>query len=272
MPSWENALQAELESHGFALRTIPFNEIANHPFDKCDYLFARYNESVKVTPNQHRETASKVSAIFPSVEAYEHYDDKIRQHEEVFVPQNLPIPKTVVARDKACEFEFPCVSKKATGSHGINVKLIQSPQEIEPPCILQEYCKDNDGDYRVVCIGHRVYCFKRLNPPNDFRASGSGLFTKTDIIPLASELYKFCEFNKFEVMAFDVMKNNRGQWVVGEMSYTFPIVGAKGETLNDVCDFYLDMRTGSRVQGDIDPVKFICEDFIEKHGLGYKFL
>jgi glutathione synthase/RimK-type ligase-like ATP-grasp enzyme len=40
---------------------------------------------------------------------------------------------------------------------------------------LQKFIKNNDGDYRVTVIGGKfAYSFKRLNRPNDFRASGSG--------------------------------------------------------------------------------------------------
>lgn len=43
--------------------------------------------------------------------------------------------------------------------------------------IVQEMISGLAGDFKVLCMGRRYYCLYRKNRKNDFRASGSGLFT-----------------------------------------------------------------------------------------------
>lgn len=40
--------------------------------------------------------------------------------------------------------------------------------------LLQEFIPGNEFDHRVTVVGNRAFAFRRLNRPNDFRASGSG--------------------------------------------------------------------------------------------------
>lgn len=49
--------------------------------------------------------------------------------------------------------------------------------------LLQEFIPDLTGDFKVLVYGDRVFVLQRSTRPNDFRASGSGLFTYTREIP-----------------------------------------------------------------------------------------
>ncbi len=54
------------------------------------------------------------------------------------------------------------------------VQLDTSP--VSSALVVQNFIPGLDGDYRVLYFGGRYYCMYRKNRPNDFRASGSGMF------------------------------------------------------------------------------------------------
>lgn len=271
-PTWEKAFERLMCAHRFQVMKVPFEDLGTINFNKSDYLFARYNEQYRVSNVFHSKIAAKVKGIFPSTNVLEYYDDKLRQFEKILIPQHVPIPKTCIIRNQhdldICSLPYPCVYKKPKGSASINVKMVYSPWEVDSPCILQEFCPGNDRDYRVVCIGHRVFGLQRFNRKGDFRASGSGLVESTEILPLAKELCEFCSRNGFEVMAFDVLRDGSGNWVVTEMSYTFPITlnqGMETKEIKDIYGYYIDMKTGEKVFGEVDEAKLIFEDFLSRN-------
>lgn len=87
----------------------------------------------------------------------------------------------------------------------------------------QEFIPNNDSDIRVVVIGDRAFCLKRLNRKNDFRASGSGtilydkhLFSEETIriaFEVAEKINSTC-------CAFDFVFKN-GVPLIIEISYGF---------------------------------------------------
>jgi hypothetical protein len=88
---------------------------------------------------------------------------------------------------------------------------------------FQEFLPDNAFDTRVTVIGDRAFAFRRLNRPNDFRASGSGNF---DVNPelINQECVKIAfqvsERGNFQSMAYDFLNKN-GEPVICEISYTY---------------------------------------------------
>ena len=42
--------------------------------------------------------------------------------------------------------------------------------------LFQEFLPENEWDTRITVVGHRAFGFRRMNRPDDFRASGSGVF------------------------------------------------------------------------------------------------
>jgi glutathione synthase/RimK-type ligase-like ATP-grasp enzyme len=89
---------------------------------------------------------------------------------------------------------------------------------------FQEFIPNNQYDIRITVIGNRAFGFIRYNRKGDFRASGSGkLDTNPKNIPL--EAIKTCHDlavkGRFQTMAFDLLKNNQGKYVVSEISYCY---------------------------------------------------
>ena len=86
---------------------------------------------------------------------------------------------------------------------------------------FQEYLKNNDGDYRVICLGDkRVIGFYRENRPSEKFASGSGLISykklPNDLLQFVSRVHR--KLNSPIWMSYDIMKNNNDNWVIGEIS------------------------------------------------------
>jgi glutathione synthase/RimK-type ligase-like ATP-grasp enzyme len=106
-----------------------------------------------------------------------------------------------------------------------NTKLYENAWELHKNYILfQEFLPQNPFDIRIVVIGNRAFGFRRFNRPNDFRASGSG---NADIDPKHVPLetvrlgFKLADHLKTQSIAIDCLRKDK-EWVVVEMSYTFP--------------------------------------------------
>lgn len=92
---------------------------------------------------------------------------------------------------------------------------------------FQEFMPDNKFDTRLVVIGgEKAFAEKRYTRPNDFRASGSGMFSfeKIDerIVRLGFEVAKLL---KLQCIAFDFIYNKENNPVIVEISYAFGIKG-----------------------------------------------
>lgn len=82
-----------------------------------------------------------------------------------------------------------------------------------------------DCDWRITTLGKRlVSVFMRKNRPDDFRASGSGLWEKVgeDQVPTeACDLaLHISNTHRFTSMTYDFMRSDE-RWVIGELSYSF---------------------------------------------------
>ncbi len=188
---------------------------------------------------------------FPSWDDYWHYDDKMTQS-FLFQKFDIPTPKTFVFynKEEALDFvenktEYPLIYKSSSGAGSANVGLLknksQSKYYIKKAfgkgiktffredlqrfyVYFQEYLKNNDGDYRIVCFGkERIFGFYRENKPNQKFASGSGIINygkiPNDVLTLAYSTHEKLGFPI--VMSYDIMKDNDENWVVGEMSVIF---------------------------------------------------
>jgi hypothetical protein len=96
--------------------------------------------------------------------------------------------------------------------------------EPQKGCILlQEFVPDNDFDTRITVIGNLAFAFRRLNRPNDFRASGSGLRDDNpakidlDSVRLACQVAERLETQS---LAVDVLYRG-GERVLTEISYYY---------------------------------------------------
>lgn len=115
-------------------------------------------------------------------------------------------------------FEFPVVMKRSDEAGGRSVRLCRSPEEarraagrmmrsphfvdyvkdrakryLRPPhvawsfhrrkLVVQNFLPGLTHDYKVIVFGERHFVLRRENRPNDFRASGSGLFSFQEDVP-----------------------------------------------------------------------------------------
>ena len=90
--------------------------------------------------------------------------------------------------------------------------------------LFQKFLPGNDCDTRVTVIGERAFAFRRLVRDDDFRASGSGRIDyDTDKIDMRCVELAFEVSHKmgFQSMAYDFLKNEKGEPEFCEISYTY---------------------------------------------------
>jgi len=88
---------------------------------------------------------------------------------------------------------------------------------------FQEFLAGNEFDTRVTVIGNRAFAFRRMNRPDDFRASGSGRIDWN--IEAVDQNFVHLAFDaaaklKTQSMAIDGLYRGK-EPVVGEISYTY---------------------------------------------------
>lgn len=97
--------------------------------------------------------------------------------------------------------------------------------------VIQNFIEDLDGDFKVLVYGEKYYILKRKNRKNDFRASGSGIFSiskipETDILDFACKC-----FDKMHVpnVSLDIGKNDKGCFLLEYQAIHF---GTKTQELS----------------------------------------
>jgi len=207
--------------------------------------------------------------VFPGKSTYHYYDDKRRQR-GLFAAGRYPTPQAAyveshVDLDRFLEesgLRFPLVSKRLYGAGSAQVKLARRAEDVLLPGMVQEFCRGNQGDVRIVVIGHRVMGFFRRNRPGDFRASGSGLIEYLAELdaPCVRIAYEISQQNDFESMSYDFVRDNQRRWVVLECSYTYVDAAVRD------CRYYYEMPGGEkRDKAGVYPEDFILEDFLDRH-------
>ncbi len=125
--------------------------------------------------------------------------------------------------------------------------------------LFQEFLPNNDFDTRVTVIGNRAYAFRRFNRKGDFRSSGSGLIDY-NIVPIDLNFIKIAfEVSKklgFQSMAYDFLKDQNGNPLFCEFSYTF-----NDRALYD-CPGYWDENLNF-IEGHFWPQYFQLIDLLE---------
>jgi hypothetical protein len=88
---------------------------------------------------------------------------------------------------------------------------------------VQEFLEGNAYDTRVTVIGDRAFAFRRLNRPDDFRASGSGriVWEPSEIdMAFVRLAFRISRLLNTQSIAIDGLYRD-GQPVVNEISYTY---------------------------------------------------
>lgn len=186
--------------------------------------------------------------IYPDWNSYWHYDDKISQY-FLLKRSSIPIPKTNIFYDSAeainhiNSVELPVIFKYEDGASSENVFVVKSKhkgkrkiystfnkgfrsiltkKKRKKHLIIQEFQKNNSGDYRLVCYGKEILGYFRENRDNEPLASGSN---KIDFKEIPSELLTWTyDINKklgYKVMSYDIIKGNDSDWVITEISVVY---------------------------------------------------
>ncbi|MDD3647250.1 MAG: ATP-grasp domain-containing protein [Candidatus Dojkabacteria bacterium] len=139
----------------------------------------------------------------------------------------IKVPKTFSLKESAPgtykrlteKLGSPFIMKPTTGAQGFGVKIISSEGDYARfskrifKTLIQEYIP-NDGDYRVLVIGHKaIGTYKRIPPKGDFRAniSQGGSGKKVTDKELSKRLMEMAEkvtplFN-LEIAGIDIIKS-----------------------------------------------------------------
>lgn len=252
---WE-IYETELKKHGFAVDLFDIwkmeeqKRLLTGSYDAFIWR-AKHNPKVKNLARRFLYLFDQQYRIptFPDWNSYWHFDDKIAQS-FLFDSFQIPTAKTYIFFDEkdALAFtdksDFPVIYKCAHGAGSSNVGILNHKKEARryikkvfgrgvPTFFksevqrgyvyLQEFLKDNTGDYRLVCYGNsRIHGFFRENRQDSVFASGSGKFM---VLDLPEDLLDFVasvnEKLKYPLMSYDVLKDNNGQWVITEISVIF---------------------------------------------------
>jgi glutathione synthase/RimK-type ligase-like ATP-grasp enzyme len=124
---------------------------------------------------------------------------------------------------------------------------------------FQEYLPGNAFDTRITVIGDRAFGFRRMNRPNDFRASGSGNPSyEPDHIDRRCVVTAFAAADRLatQSLAFDFLFDQRRTPMIGEISYCYAASNVYA------CPGYWDHQ-GNWHEGHIWPQIAIIEDILQ---------
>lgn len=91
---------------------------------------------------------------------------------------------------------------------------------------FQDYIPNNSFDTRIVVIGNKAIGERRFVRKNDFRASGSGVYSYEDIdARLVKIAFEVTQRLQLQSVAFDFIFNSNNQPLIVEVSYCFGTIG-----------------------------------------------
>jgi glutathione synthase/RimK-type ligase-like ATP-grasp enzyme len=126
---------------------------------------------------------------------------------------------------------------------------------------FQELVQGNEYDARVTVVGERMFAYRRINRPHDFRASGSGVF---DVAPDKIDMgaiqlaWQASQKLKMQSMACDILYHPREKkHVITEVSYGYV------DWMVAKCPGHWNAHLEWH-QGSIWPEQAHVEDFLER--------
>ena len=122
---------------------------------------------------------------------------------------------------------------------------------------FQDFVPNNSYDTRLIVVGNRCFGTRRYCRPDDFRASGSGLYdNRPEIFDMNAVRIAFdvAEKIKAQSIAYDFIMQNIDP-VICEISYIY----CRDIIAN--CDGYWDKQLNWH-KADVNAEKFIVEDFV----------
>lgn len=128
--------------------------------------------------------------------------------------------------------------------------------------LVQEFLPGNAFDTRVTVIGERAFAYRRFNRPDDFRASGSGIFDvdPAQVDPEALRVgIDLARRLGAQSVAIDLLRGTTG-WLAVEISYTFV------SWMVHECPGHWSLQGGGCAwkDGQVWPEDAILEDFLAR--------
>ena len=124
---------------------------------------------------------------------------------------------------------------------------------------FQSFLPGNTFDTRITIIGDRAFGYRRMNRPNDFRASGSGnpSYEHDRIDKRCVEIaFGVADRLATQSLAFDFLFNPQHEPMIGEISYCFVA------SMVHACAGHWD-RQGTWHEGHVWPEEAILDDVLE---------
>jgi hypothetical protein len=123
---------------------------------------------------------------------------------------------------------------------------------------FQEFLPNNAFDTRITIIGDRAFGYRRMNRPNDFRASGSGnpAYEPDRIDKRCVDIaFRVADRLATQSLAFDFLFNPQQEPMVGEISYCYVA------SMVHACEGYWDHQ-GDWHEGHVWPQDAVLEDIL----------
>ncbi len=179
---------------------------------------------------------------------------------------NIPVPKTAYSRNfqdylsMADELGYPVIFKSSRMGKGANVfKLDNKPQLEELIKDLMEQDKNAKGylmqefvdyeyDLRVLVIGERIFCMKRIPAEGEFRANFS-LGGKVELFPLDSDgqalARQALKAIGMSVGGVDILIDRQNKRYILEVNHTAGMIGMEEATGENITQIYLNHAINS---------------------------
>ena len=125
---------------------------------------------------------------------------------------------------------------------------------------FQDFIANTTYDTRLIVIGNRCFGLRRFCRPNDFRASGSGLFNYNPVLidlRMVEMSFDLAERLGTKSIALDILMDGEQPKLI-EMSYCFTI------DCCDSCEGYWDKNLNWH-PGRFEPQEFMLDDFLKSY-------
>ncbi len=222
------------------------------------------------------------------------YENKSMQY-ALLCENNLPVIPTFISHDYdesrlfiQSRGRWPLVSKIKTGSASIGVRLLKNEKEAlrflkkafsrgiryfwhgdrqKDYVFFQDYMDNMGYDLRIITAGEALFGYYRYPRKHDFRASGSGLWTFTelpqDALKLAQKVKKTLGLTDCSV---DFLRDKNGRLHIIEVSL-FTLISSPAQAIvNDRPGFYKQNSDGTFIfrEGRLWPQQLMLKSFLER--------
>jgi gamma-F420-2:alpha-L-glutamate ligase len=157
--------------------------------------------------------------------------------------------------DYAKTMKYPAIVKTAGTGKGVAIYMIKNEKEmikalkdrqeekIRPRKIVIQNFIDYKYDLRVLVIGEKMYCMRRIPKVGDFRANFS-LGGSVELFPITPEIKDLarCAIKSvgLEVAGVDVLIDKKGKLYILEVNHTPGMIGMEKATGENISKIYLD--------------------------------